>query len=1036
MRTMIGKRIGPVPIALVAVLALAAFISAGLWLVPNGNQIAEAQGFADSAPKDNVCLPLGNDTATAPLVPPATTPAHTTPVAHQCVVSGDSATIRFTGETAAQTYQVFTDGKITEGADKKFYFDGMIPTGKTASDEPTSTISYKEVKVPAVTAVSPDAKSEITISRNGKNPIKVHVINGDATDDRLGINAAVGSEDYELKAADQDETIYFVTTRLGRASADMSDLKIADVGDTTGVKVDTKEGESGIITANFMDYQRVVSVGGYQNVAAGDRNTAGELSYAAGGTAPIDGTLIVMAKATQESSLRAAMIPGMYVTVKNVATIYSVSTTTPPVTTTTMETTTMTGKIATGPGSTAGTVQVTLRDVEFSPMEREDTAVTTLAREHNVSPTPANDEVSTDVMITVHASRMLEDGTVTFTVEGGDAMLSAASGLVKNTTVEATAKQAAAMATGLKVVGLPKNETDPYRAIVKATYSGPTGTHTETNDSLFRLGPLTDVVATACAMDSDNKDKSDGCGAGYKPMNRYSPMTEAQDLNLHLRADDALGSKHGNVVYSVAGATATQWWEALDCMGMNDAVAGYVMDGDPAVGPDDATSPYCKHFADTMRPDGTMRADGDADVLSAEALVVVNRAFASYGDTGDAFDFNNFNPMTDAGMQLDKGMVQIKADPEAGKYALIVTAVKGGATEYSNIVKVVISGKATNYDIMMKGSDDALPAIDEIELNGSRTYILTIADDNGNVPNDIADLEVKIELRGGTDFANASNFLSVEKDGDGNVEIDAKTGTVEFNVYGPLDLATDKSGRIVVSESGSQKATQRVLFKGERSSPPREIENRAPTAVGMIGDITMTMGDMPMTVSVLANFSDADNDALTFSASSSNVGVATVATDSTLGQVTVTAVGVGMSTITVGATDGMHGVVTQTFMVTVEAMADMTLGSPMNLTANPGDGQIMLSWTAGANADKHVVYGIAESVWASGNNSPTVAWSFTDAADSHTVMNLENGTEYRFLVIAGQDNEDGTTTWSSWSNWAMGTPVADTFGGLPPPPGS
>ena len=37
MRTKIGKRIGPVPIALVAVLALAAFVSAGLWLVPNAS---------------------------------------------------------------------------------------------------------------------------------------------------------------------------------------------------------------------------------------------------------------------------------------------------------------------------------------------------------------------------------------------------------------------------------------------------------------------------------------------------------------------------------------------------------------------------------------------------------------------------------------------------------------------------------------------------------------------------------------------------------------------------------------------------------------------------------------------------------------------------------------------------------------------------------------------------------------------------------------------------------------------------------------
>ena len=47
MRTKNGKRIGPVPIALVAVLALAAFVSAGLLLAVNGQQTAEAQSSSD-----------------------------------------------------------------------------------------------------------------------------------------------------------------------------------------------------------------------------------------------------------------------------------------------------------------------------------------------------------------------------------------------------------------------------------------------------------------------------------------------------------------------------------------------------------------------------------------------------------------------------------------------------------------------------------------------------------------------------------------------------------------------------------------------------------------------------------------------------------------------------------------------------------------------------------------------------------------------------------------------------------------------------
>ena len=40
---------------------------------------------------------------------------------------------------------------------------------------------------------------------------------------------------------------------------------------------------------------------------------------------------------------------------------------------------------------------------------------------------------------------------------------------------------------------------------------------------------------------------------------------------------------------------AMSWWDTLNCMEMNDAVMP--MDDEPAVGPDDMTSPYCKMYA-------------------------------------------------------------------------------------------------------------------------------------------------------------------------------------------------------------------------------------------------------------------------------------------------------------------------------------------------------------------------------------------------------------------------------------------------------
>ena len=60
MRKKIGKRIGSVPIALVAVLALAAFISAGLWLAPETAQAQSAKPSANSI--ENVVLDVGEVT--------------------------------------------------------------------------------------------------------------------------------------------------------------------------------------------------------------------------------------------------------------------------------------------------------------------------------------------------------------------------------------------------------------------------------------------------------------------------------------------------------------------------------------------------------------------------------------------------------------------------------------------------------------------------------------------------------------------------------------------------------------------------------------------------------------------------------------------------------------------------------------------------------------------------------------------------------------------------------------------------------------
>ncbi len=91
------------------------------------------------------------------------------------------------------------------------------------------------------------------------------------------------------------------------------------------------------------------------------------------------------------------------------------------------------------------------------------------------------------------------------------------------------------------------------------------------------------------------------------------------------------------------------------------------------------------------------------------------------------------------------------------------------------------------------------------------------------------------------------------------------------------------------------------------------INAAAPTTVGTIANITdlVAMGST-QTVDVADKFSDTD--ALTFSAESNNIAIATVSGSTTI---TITPVATGSATITVTATDTAGQSVTQTFMVSV-----------------------------------------------------------------------------------------------------------------------
>ena len=121
-------------------------------------------------------------------------------------------------------------------------------------------------------------------------------------------------------------------------------------------------------------------------------------------------------------------------------------------------------------------------------------------------------------------------------------------------------------------------------------------------------------------------------------------------------------------------------------------------------------------------------------------------------------------------------------------------------------------------------------------------------------------------------------------------------------------------------------------------------ENQAPTATGELVDLTMTVGD-EQTLDVSGSFTDANGDALTFAATSSDGEVAAVSVAG--GSLTIMALAAGNTTITVTATDPDGESASLMFAVTVEAPAPAEAVEPsLSFEANK---TFRFSWAPAAN---------------------------------------------------------------------------------------
>ena len=973
MRTMIGKRIGPVPIALVAVLALAAFISAGLWLVPNNGAQANNHDLPD------LTIDVGeDDTITAADV---------------------LAALGIADTEAGVTYTIASDQDGTgqpDGSTETYDINGGIHSGTAVSIAADGAITIAAGTQPLANQPDPTAKITVMADRDASAAGVTPVVTG--IDKETSFNLTIVQNPIEADGVEGSNPSGFVSDSKGcQIFAEGATLTAGgDGGDTDG-DTGAIERERSTITGNvnWISGGACTTTKDSVDVVVNNIATAATVHYVyvTGGSKfkkvmpdlAKDGLsehILVVAAQTPAIGTAVPAVPGKQTipvskSMASKGVVYVIGY---------AAETDESNKIDDNPTFQADADYV-VKVVFLEPPDSGKSVVESGAKPAEGVDFAASEELDTSGDARVQVTVKDENGTAIEGVNVDFRLVDADSAIKfsneRQILLSSSNVNGIAMAD---VMGLPKE--DAARIGVEVSIGGG---DIKRMVYLIRKGDPASVMITGYA----DCDKKNGCDEATAEM----PIVEATGGSFFIRAiatdsamnyltkaeaslmvepyddasDDVITINHIDTAEEIS-----MWWEALDCALMNDVVMP--MGNEPAVGPDNATSPYCKHYPGTDFPASSILSDAAKMVVDAEAMrwyeVTIN------DDAEPAADDSYYAIKATAGTGSDK-----------------VMSDKVGFAVLGGIDMLALTGPER------LGSSQIVPG-----------FSVTATAEGGGVPGNIKGQMVSIT------FA-PSDAASVVGSTDDMVTLDAM-GMASFSIL-VTPSRLDSDNLIVIASHGSGDSQTistplEVMHRQVITGPT----NRAPSAVGSVSDIMMTLGDAPMTVT--AGFADADGDTLGYSVMSSDTAVAT-ATSNGGGSVTVTAVGAGEATITVTASDGT-ATAEQTFMVTVSAPVDMTLGGVMNLMATPGDEQVMLSWTAGANADRHWIAGIKQSELDAGTRNDGI-WMEAENADSHTVTGLTNGEEYVFLVISGQ-TMDGVTTWySSWSNRATATPMAASSGG-------
>ena len=282
----------------------------------------------------------------------------------------------------------------------------------------------------------------------------------------------------------------------------------------------------------------------------------------------------------------------------------------------------------------------------------------------------------------------------------------------------------------------------------------------------------------------------------------------------------------------------------------------------------------------------------------------------------------------------------------------------------TNVATANISGSQITITPVAVGSATITVTASDGKLTAKQIISVSVVAAN-RAPTTIGTISAQTLIAGGSSVSvNVSdNFNDPDNDILTYAASSSATSIATVSVSGSqVTITSVGTGNttITITASDGELTTTQTISVTVNAAP---VANRAPVTVGAISSQSLTLGDSAIVINVSDNFSDPDNDTLTYSAYSDNTSAVTVSVSGS--QITITPVGAGNTTITITTSDGeLTAMQTISVSVVDPNRAPVTVGaiSPRTLTVGNSSEQIdvsgnfndpdndILTYTAGSSA--------------------------------------------------------------------------------------